>query len=121
MKRFLIFVLLLIIGAIIAAFAVANRHDVSFIVDPFIDRDIAFKVSLPFYVFFFGAAFLGAIGGWIAAWLGQGHWRKAARETHKEAAIWKQEAEKLKRGLEQALPKPGAVQQPQQRALRSIR
>jgi uncharacterized integral membrane protein len=120
MKRFFIVLLLLLIGALIAAFAVANRHPVEFVLDPFIDRDLAFKLNFPFYVYLFGATFLGLIAGWLVAWLGQGHWRKTARETHREAAIWKQEAEKLKRGLEASLPKPGAPQ-PQQRALRSYR
>ncbi len=118
MKRFFSVTILFIVGCLLVAFGVANRHPVTFVADPFIDEDIATKFQAPLSLFLFVALFAGVIVGWLTAWVGQGHWRKAARETHKEATIWKREAEKLKRGLEAASPK--AIMPPATRPLRSF-
>ncbi len=116
MKRFFSVVFLFILGCAVVAYAVANRTTVTFILDPLKESD-PLTVQGPLYYFLFGALFIGVIVGWIAAWLGQGHWRQAALKTHKEAAIWKLEAEKLKRGIEAATPK--GAQPPAPKALRS--
>ncbi len=88
------------------AFAIANHHVVKFVADPFMDpsgrsddsrRRCPTSCSSP--------CSSVSMVGWITAWLGQGHWRRAARKTHKEATIWKREAENLKRGLEAVAPK----------------
>ena len=105
MRRFFTVVLLFILGCILAAYGVANRHTVEFVADPFIDRKLALTFHAPLYIYLFVAMFIGVGVGWLTAWLGQGHWRKRARDTHKEATIWKREAENLKRGLEAAAPK----------------
>jgi hypothetical protein len=116
MKRFFSVVFLFILGCILVAYAVANRSPVTFVIDPFIESN-APTIQLPLSYLLFAAVFLGVIVGWITAWLGQGHWREAALKTHKEATIWKLEAEKLKRGLEAANPK--GAQPPAPKALRS--
>ncbi len=118
MKRFFSVVVLFLVGCLMAAFAVANRHPVDFVADPFIDRKIALTFQLPLYIYLFIAMFIGVLAGWMTAWLGQGHWRKRARDTHKEATIWKREAENLKRGLEASSPKVPAP--PATRPLRSL-
>ena len=117
MKRFFSVVILFIVGCLLIAFGVANRHPVTFVADPFIDEKMALSFQAPLSLFLFVALFAGVIVGWLTAWVGQGHWRKTARETHKEATIWKREAENLKRGLEAANPK--AITPPAPRALRS--
>jgi uncharacterized integral membrane protein len=117
MKRFAKAVLLFLVGCTIAAFAVANRHPVRFILDPFIDRDLATAVEAPLFVYLFLSAFLGLIiGAWVM-WLGQGHWRKTARHERKEAVLWKREAENLKRGLQAVSTGPAPAPAP--RPLRS--
>jgi hypothetical protein len=116
MKRFFSVIFLFILGCVIVAYAVANRASVTFVIDPFIESN-APTIQVPLSWLMFAAVFVGVIIGWIAAWLGQGHWRQAALKTHKEAAIWKLEAEKLKRGLEAASPKGAQVPAP--KALRS--
>jgi uncharacterized integral membrane protein len=99
MKRFLKVSLLFLIGCLIAAFAVANRHPVRLIADPFINRDRAWSVEAPLYVYLFIALFAGLFLGAAAVWSGQRHWRKAAHLRSKEAALWKREAETLKAGF----------------------
>jgi uncharacterized integral membrane protein len=100
MKRFFKVFFLFLIGCVIAAFAVANRQPVRFVVDPFIDRDLAASFQAPLFIYLFVAMFIGLIVGAGAAWIGHGHWRKTARLGHREAALWKREAENLKRGIE---------------------
>jgi hypothetical protein len=99
MKRFLKVFLLFLIGCTIAAFAVANRHPVRLIADPFINRDRAPSVEAPLFVYLFIALFAGLFLGAMAVWTGQRRWRKDAHMRLKEAALWKREAETLKAGL----------------------
>jgi hypothetical protein len=117
MKRFIRAFLLFVIGCAIAAFAVANRQPVRFVVDPFIDRDVALSFQAPLFVYLFIAVFIGLIIGATTAWAAQGHWRKIARSGHREAARWKREAENLKHGIEAG--SAGAAPSPAPRPLRS--
>ncbi|MGO9544249.1 MAG: DUF1049 domain-containing protein [Rhodomicrobium sp.] len=120
MKRFIKVLLLCVLGGVVAAFAVANREPVKFVLDPlspFSDRNLVPSIEAPFFVYLFIAMFIGIFLGAAAVWLGQGHWRKAARARSKEAAIWKREAETLKAGLQAS---PGTSITPAtQRPLRS--
>jgi uncharacterized integral membrane protein len=117
MKRFIKVFFLFAFACVIAAFAVANRQPVRFVADPFIDRNLAASFEAPLFIYLFVAAFIGLITGAGAAWFAQGHWRKTARAGRKEAAIWKREAENLKRGLEAASAPPTTNSSP--RPLRS--
>ncbi len=118
MKRFFTVLTLFIIGCLLVAFGVANRHPVTFLADPFIDENMALSFQAPLSLFLFLALFAGVIVGWLTAWIGQGHWRRTARTTHEEATIWKREAENLKRGLEAANTNKAATP-PAPRPLRS--
>src|SRR5262249_25870404 len=112
MKRFLKVFLLFLIGCAIVAFAVANRHPVRFITDPFINRDRALSIEAPLFVYLFIALFAGLLIGAGAVWTGQRHWRKAAHVRSKEAALWKREAETLKAGFNANAPgAPAAMPQ----------
>jgi hypothetical protein len=99
MKRFLKVFLLFLAGCTIVAFAVANRHPVRLIADPFIDRDRALSFEAPLFVCLFIALFAGIFLGAAAVWTGQRRWRNAADTKSKEAALWKREAETLKAGF----------------------
>ena len=115
MRRFLKAIGLAFFGMVFVACAVANRHAVRFVVDPFIDRDAALSFSAPLFVFLFAALFLGLIIGASAMWIGQSHWRRLAKKERHEATVWRREAENLKRGLQtvsgpqQALPQSRGV------------
>ena len=63
MKQFVKFFILFLIGCAIAAFAVANRHPVRFIADPFVNRDRALSVEAPLFVYLFTALFAGLLLG----------------------------------------------------------
>jgi hypothetical protein len=99
MKRVLKICFLFIFGCAVAALAVANRQPVRLVADPFIDRDRAASIEAPLFVYLFAALFAGLLLGACAVWLGQGHWRKAARLQSRQAAQWKREAEALKAGI----------------------
>lgn len=80
---------------LVAAFAVANRHDVVLSFDPFHEADPTLSVQLPLWLLFFLGAFVGLLIGYAAAWWAQGKHRKLARERHKEIG-------RLSAALEQA-------------------
>jgi hypothetical protein len=100
MKRFLKIFFLVLLGAAIAAFSVANRQPVRFVLDPLINRDAAAAVEAPLYILLFIALFVGLFLGGAAVWIAQRRWRSAARTRSNEAALWKREAETLKVGLQ---------------------
>jgi len=120
MKRFIKVLLLCIFGCLVAAFAVANRAPVTFVLDPFSpfsDRKLVPTVEAPLFVCLFVAMFMGMFLGAAAVWIGQGRWRQAARARSKEVALWKREAEVLKAGLQAAPRAAGTAERP--RAVRS--
>ncbi len=101
MLRFLKLSFLTVIVIIpLITLAVANRHAVSLILDPFSPKNPALAVDLPFFVYLFGALFLGLLLGGFATWLGQGKWRRRARQRTREAYEWRVEADRLTRQLE---------------------
>jgi len=108
--RFIKVFFLCLLGCAVAAYAVANRAPVRFVLDPlspFTDRSLVPSVEAPLFVYLFAAMFIGMFLGAAAVWVGQGRWRKAARARSKEAALWKREAETLKAGLQEAPGGPG--------------
>ncbi len=94
-------VLGLLFGFIAAVFlvtlAVANRHDVRLVLDPFNPADPVLAAELPFYAYLFGMLIVGVVMGGIATWISQGRWRKVARARAQDAVRWRAEAERLGR------------------------
>lgn len=80
---------------VLIALAVANRHAVRLVLDPFRPESPAISLVLPFYAYLFGVLALGIIAGGLAVWLGQGHWRHTARARTQEARRWQSEADRL--------------------------
>lgn len=122
MKRFIKILFLCILGGTVAAFAVANRAPVRFVLDPlspYSDRAMVPSVEAPFFVYLFICIFIGIFLGAAAVWIGQGRWRKEARERSKEVDLWKREAEKLKAGLQAS--SGTSMMPPVNRPLRSYR
>ena len=91
----------LLFGFIAAVFlvtlAVANRHTVRLVLDPFDPLDPVLVAELPFYAFLFAMLILGVVMGGIATWMSQSRWRRLARLRGQDAARWRAEAERLTR------------------------
>lgn len=86
-------------AAILIALAVANRHDVSFKLDPLRPDNPAISVSLPLYAYIFAALIVGMLIGGALTWLGQGKFRRKLRERTHDAYRWHSEAANLKREI----------------------
>jgi hypothetical protein len=82
---------------LLVTLAVANRHAVRLVLDPFRPESPVLSLQLPFYAFLFGALIVGVLIGGTAVWLGQGRWRRTARVRTIEATRWHAEADRLAR------------------------
>jgi hypothetical protein len=89
-------------GVIVIAIAVANRQTVTVILNPLSAPDDALSLQGPLFVFLFAALLVGFILGGLAAWLGQGKWRKLARLRTKETFMLRREQDRLLRDLKAA-------------------
>ncbi len=85
------------LAALLITLAVANRHDVRLVLDPFRPEQPALSVVLPFYAFLFGVLALGILAGGMAVWMSQGRWRRTARMRTQDARRWQAEADRLSR------------------------
>jgi uncharacterized integral membrane protein len=65
--------------------AIANRHSVQLSFDPFSTAEPALALLMPLYLLLFGIFVLGVLVGGSFAWLGQGRWRKTARQQKRKA------------------------------------
>lgn len=97
LKRFLGLVLGFGAAVVLVTVAVANRHAVTLVLDPFNPQNPVVALQLPFYAYLFGVLIVGVMVGGFATWLGQGKWRRIARNRTQEALRWKGEAERLTR------------------------
>lgn len=88
------------LGIVLVAIALANRHPVSLVLDPFNPDQPALAVQLPLYAFLMGALVLGVILGGVATWLGQSRWRRTARVQGQRAQRFEAEADRLSRERE---------------------
>jgi uncharacterized integral membrane protein len=93
LRKILTAIIVIPLVVVIVAFAVANRQMVTVSFDPFSAAAPAYAVTVPLYLEVFAVLILGVIVGGIAAWLGQGGWRRTARrldadvrELHEELA-----------------------------------
>jgi uncharacterized integral membrane protein len=85
MRKFVTYVVVIPLALVFVAFAVANRHFVTVSFDPLNATTPAVAVQLPLFVLIIAVAILGVIAGGLATWLGQRHWRRAARRHEADA------------------------------------
>ena len=97
------------LGIMIVTLAVANRHPVRLVLDPFKPETPALSLELPFYMYLIGALVLGVILGGAATWMGQSRWRRTARVQGQKAARYQAEADRLTREREVAVPTGGQL------------
>jgi uncharacterized integral membrane protein len=94
MKKLVNIVVLVPIAIVLIVLSVANRQMVTLALNPFDPADSVLSASAPFFVFLFLAVIFGMIIGSLVTWLGQGKYRKRARNEAHEAVKWHAEAEK---------------------------
>jgi hypothetical protein len=85
------------LAILLITLAVANRHGVRLVLDPFRPDEPVLSLVLPFYVYLFAVLLVGIIVGGAAMWMTQARWRRAARRRAAEAQRWQAEADRLGR------------------------
>lgn len=103
----------LLLGFVAAVFlvtlAVANRHTVRLVLDPFNPLDPVLAVEMPFYGYLFAMLIIGVVLGGVATWISQRHWRRLARARGQDVARWRAEAERLMRERDAQLVQRSSV------------
>ena len=88
------------IALLLITLALANRHSVRLVLDPFRPENPVLSLVLPFYAYLFGALLIGVVVGGMATWMSQSRWRRSARQRTAEAYRWHAEADRLSRERE---------------------
>jgi uncharacterized integral membrane protein len=97
LRRFLWALVALPVAVLLVTLAVANRHGVRLVLDPFRPEEPVLSLVLPFYAYLFGMLLFGILVGGLAVWLRQARWRRTARRRTAEARRWQAEADRLSR------------------------
>jgi uncharacterized membrane protein YciS (DUF1049 family) len=84
MNRFLVVILMVVIAALLVAYAIANRNPVTVSFDPFDRATPAYVVTLPLYLLSFTILILGVAVGGIVGWFTQGKRRRYRRRLEAE-------------------------------------
>ena len=97
LRRFVWILVAFPVAVLLLTLAVANRHGVRLVLDPFRSDEPVLFVVLPFYAYLFGVLLLGIVIGGLAVWVTQARWRRTARRRAAEAQRWQAEADRLTR------------------------
>jgi uncharacterized integral membrane protein len=85
MRKFFTALIVIPLFLIFVVFAVSNRHFVTVSFNPFDSADPSLAVAMPLFALIIAVAIVGVLAGGSAAWLGQRHWRRAARRHEADA------------------------------------
>lgn len=96
-KRITLLLISFPVALLLITLAIANRHSVRMVLDPFRPEAPVISMDLPFFYYLFGALLLGVVAGGTAVWMNQSHWRSTARHRTQEARRWHAEADRLTR------------------------
>jgi uncharacterized integral membrane protein len=97
LRRFVWILVAFPVAVLLVTLAVANRHGVRLVLDPFRSDEPVLFLVLPFYAYLFGVLLLGIVIGGLTVWLTQARWRRTARRRTAEAQRWRAEADRLTR------------------------
>lgn len=100
---------------ILVTLAIANRHPVRLVLDPFRPEAPVISMTLPFYAYLLSALIAGVALGGIATWFNQGHWRTKANLRIREVRRWQSEAERLSRERDDIVMAGRSATQPAER------
>ena len=105
LRRFVWLLVAFPVAVVLLTLAVANRHGVRLVLDPFRSDEPVLFLVLPFYAYLFGVLLIGIVIGGLAVWVTQARWRRTARRRAAEAQRWQAEADRLSRERQaQAVP-----------------
>ncbi|WP_439359234.1 DUF1049 domain-containing protein [Bradyrhizobium sp. DASA03007] len=104
MRKFLTALIVIPLGLLLVVFAVTNRHFVTVSFDPFLSSDPSLSVTLPLFLLLILVAAMGVLAGGCAVWLGQRHWRRAARRNDADARAARGELADLRAQMAAAKP-----------------
>ena len=93
LKYFYRFVFIIPASVIAIIVAIANRHTVTFIVDPFSPNAPALSIDLPLFIIVFGALFIGMVIGGAVAWGSGNSVRRNARTYRRQVRGLEKERE----------------------------
>jgi uncharacterized integral membrane protein len=110
LHRIVLVVVIVPVAIVLIALAVANRAPAAFTLDPFNPGNPGLTVELPLFVLLFLALLLGLLVGGLATWIGQGRYRREAREQRREVQTLIQEAGR--RNVRPAAPSAQALPAP---------
>jgi uncharacterized membrane protein YciS (DUF1049 family) len=96
-RKTVLTIILVPLVIILVTLAVANRQTVIVSFDPFDQGQPAFALALPLFALLLAGVVAGVVIGGVAAWLGQGKWRRAARLAQAQARELRAELDSLKR------------------------
>ncbi len=97
LRRVVFFVVAVPVAILLVTLAVANRHGVRLVLDPFRPDQPVLSLVLPFYVYLLGVLLIGIVIGGVATWVTQARWRRTARRRTAESLRWRAEADRLAR------------------------
>ena len=97
LRRFVWILVAFPVAVLLLTLAVANRHGVRLVLDPFRSDEPVLFLGLPFYAYLFGVLLIGIVIGGLAMWVTQARWRRTARRRTAEAQRWQAEADRLTR------------------------
>ncbi len=101
MWRKLILVLVVLpLAVVLISLAVVNRKPALLVLDPLGGTEPGLSLEAPLFLLLLGAFAFGLVVGGIATWIGQGKWRRLAREETRQARDWRRQADRLEKELE---------------------
>jgi uncharacterized integral membrane protein len=106
------------LGIVLIALAVANRQSVTVSFDPFNPQHPAAAVALPLFVLVVVLLIAGVVIGGSASWLRHGRWRRTAHRLERDLAGLRDELDRHKRAAGVATNIPQAAPPPERLRLK---
>ncbi len=97
LRKIVAALVLVTLGIVLIAFAVANRQIVTVSFDPFNTQAPAASVTLPLFALVVVILIVGVVIGGSASWLRHGSWRRTARRLERDLGSLREELEAHKR------------------------
>jgi uncharacterized integral membrane protein len=96
MKAFLKWLLLAPVAIVALVFAIANRHVVTVVFNPFGNDVAGLQLTAPLFIVLLLAVMFGVLIGGVASWLAQGKHRRAARQARTDLAQMRTDMERMR-------------------------